>query len=180
MASFFDLARSRKSCRKFSTSPVGKEKIEKILACARLAPSACNAQPWYFHVVTSQPLLGKVAKSLQEMKMNGFTSQAPCFIVIQEGESNTSAAFGARLKKQDYTAYDVGLATAHICYSAMELGLGTCILGWFSQKSLKDALQLSDKPVRLVIALGYEQRPKAALDEKKRKDLSQIVTYYES
>lgn len=179
MTSFFDMAALRKSCRKFSTAAVEKEKILKILECARLAPSACNAQPWHFHVVTEPVTTAKVAKSLQEMKMNSFTSTVPCFIVIQEGESNISAAFGGRLKNQDYTGYDIGLSTAHICYAAQELGLSTCILGWFSQKELKQTLNLSDKPVRLVIALGYEETPSTEPSDKKRKDPSQIVTYYE-
>ncbi len=129
MSIFTQEAMKRFSCRKFSTRPVEKETLTKILESARLAPSACNAQPWHFHVVTQGPLLEKVALSLQEMKMNPFAKEVPCYIVIQEGESNITAKFGARLKQQDYTGYDIGLATAHICYAAQELGLGSCIIG---------------------------------------------------
>ena len=181
MAAFLESIKTRESCRKFSTTPVEKEKLHTILEAARLAPSACNAQPWHFHVVTQPALLPQVAAALQEMKMNGFATQVPCFIVIQEGSSNTTAALGARLKKQDYGSYDIGLAVAHICYSAQELGLGSCIIGWFSQKELKKCLSLKEdsKPIRLIVALGYPENPALSPREKKRKGLEDIATFYE-
>ena len=43
---FMDLVSRRQSVRGYRDKPVEREKIEKCLQAARLAPSACNAQPW--------------------------------------------------------------------------------------------------------------------------------------
>jgi nitroreductase len=47
-ADFLDLVRKRQSVRGCSPRPVEKAKIERCVEAARLAPSACNAQPWTF------------------------------------------------------------------------------------------------------------------------------------
>ena len=49
--SFLDLARRRQSDRGYSERAVTREQIERCLAAATLAPSACNSQPWFFVVV---------------------------------------------------------------------------------------------------------------------------------
>ena len=46
MMDFLEIARARQSCRSYDTErPVEQEKLDAVLEAARLAPSACNAQP---------------------------------------------------------------------------------------------------------------------------------------
>jgi len=74
-----DLIKSRQSDRKYSEKPVEKDKLNRILEAGRMAPSACNAQPWKFIVVDNPELLGKLAEaaSAKLLGMNMFVSQAP-------------------------------------------------------------------------------------------------------
>ena len=46
MDSFLELAQHRQSDRAYLDKPVENEKLNRILEAARLAPSACNSQPW--------------------------------------------------------------------------------------------------------------------------------------
>ena len=178
MSNFFELSAKRESCRNFADCGVKPADLRRMVETAALAPSACNSQPWHFTVVTQGELLAPLAETLQGMNMNRFTAKCPAFIVISEGESNVSARMGARLKKQDYASVDIGIATAHLCFAAEELGLATCIIGWFNEEKLKTLLFLpKDRRVRLVLCVGYtkdgEPRKKA------RKPLDEIVNYME-
>ena len=45
---YLEIARARQSCRAYdATRPVEEEKLLTCLEAARLAPSACNAQPYH-------------------------------------------------------------------------------------------------------------------------------------
>ena len=171
---FTEIALARQSCRSYDgTRDVEEEKLTAVLEAARLAPSACNSQPYRFTVCRGQTA-NAVAAATQGMGMNKFSSQAPVLIVISESDYNKSAAMGARVKGNDYRSIDIGIATAYLTAEATAQGLGTCILGWLDDSKIRSLCGL-DHPVRLVIALGYAKDD--PVREKKRKELSQLVTY---
>jgi nitroreductase len=176
LESFFELIAKRESCRNYLSTPVEQAKLEKCIEAARLAPSACNSQPWSFTAVSSVELAPKVAKCLQEMGMNKFTDACPAFIIITEEKATLSAKLGGKVKDQNYAPIDIGLATAQLCLQATEQGLGTCIIGWFDEQRLKDLLGIpKEKRIRLVISIGYpaDKEPR----EKRRKNIEDIVRY---
>ena len=126
---FFEIAENRQSCRNYNgEKQVEKEKLVKILEAARLAPSACNGQPYHITVCKGEAAK-KVARATQSMGMNKFASDAPVQLVISEKPYVKSAALGAKLKKNDYRSIDIGIASAYITAEATAQGLGTCILG---------------------------------------------------
>ena len=169
---FNEIALARYSCRSYdSARPVEEEKIQAILEAGRLAPSACNGQPYHFTVCRGETAKA-VAAATQGMGMNKFASQAPVCIVISEKPYVKSAALGAKVKGNDYRSIDIGIATAYITAEATAQGLGTCILGWLDDKKIREICNL-DQPVRLVLTVGY---PVDANRPKKRKDLDELVT----
>ena len=173
---FFELIENRQSCRAYDESrEVEQEKLETILEAARVAPSACNGQPYHFTVCRGEKAKA-VAKATQSMGMNKFASQAPVLIVVSEEDYVKSAALGAKVKNNDYRSMDIGIAVAHLTCAATELGLSTCILGWLDDDKLRAICDLKH-PARLVITLGYAAREK--IRPKKRKDLAELVTYLE-
>lgn len=176
MTTFAELAASRESCRNFSDRPVTADQLKALIETAAIAPSACNAQPWQFYAVSSSDLTAAVAKATQGMGMNKFTDRAPAFIVVAEAESNLTARLGAKLKDQQFSQIDIGIATAHLCLQATDLGLSTCILGWFNEAKFKELLEIpAERRVRLVIAVGYAASD--ALRPKTRKPHEDIARY---
>ena len=170
---FLEIANARQSCRSYDeTKEVEKEKLDAILEATRLAPSACNGQPYHITVCTGQTAK-TVAKATQGMGMNKFASQAPVLLVISEEDYVKSAAVGAKVKKNDYRSIDIGIAAAYLTAEAAAQGLGTCILGWFDDDKIRQACDLTH-PVRLVVTLGY---PADTLRTKKRKDMDTLVSY---
>ena len=171
---FTEIALTRQSCRSYDeTRDVEQEKLEAILESARLAPSACNSQPYHFTVCRGETAKA-VAAATQGMGMNKFSSQAPVLIVISEADYNKTAAMGAKVKGNDYRSIDIGIATAYLTAEATAQGLSTCILGWLDDSKIRKICGI-DQPVRLVITLGYAKDE--ALRNKKRKDISELVTY---
>ncbi len=171
---FTEIAENRQSCRKYNPDKkIEAEKLERILKCAILAPSACNGQPYNITVCTDKTAK-TVAEATMGMGMNKFTSDAPVMLVISEENYVASAALGAKLKKNDYRSIDIGILAAYITAQAACEGLGSCILGWFDDTKIRTICDI-DKPVRLVISLGYPEDD--TLRTKKRKDISDIVKY---
>ena len=173
---FLEIAQTRQSCRGYDeTRPVEQEKLEKILEAARLAPSACNGQP-YKLTVCRGAAAKEVALATRGMGgMNKFAVQAPVVIVISEMPYVKSAALGAKVKKNDYRSIDIGIVAAYLTAEATALGLSTCILGWLDDEKIRKLCNL-EYPARLVITLGYAKEGDT-LRKKVRKDLTELVQY---
>ncbi len=170
---FTEIANNRQSCRSYDKEkPVEQEKIDAILASARLAPSACNGQPYSLTVCYGEKAR-KVASAVMGMGMNKFAADAPVMIVISEETYVPTAALGARVKKNDYRSIDIGIVAAYLTAEATAQGLGTCILGWLDDEKNREICGIEEK-IRLVITLGYAKEDDP-LRQKKRKELSELV-----
>ena len=178
MSDYFDLIKRRESCRNYADTPVEREKLVRCVEAARLAPSACNSQPWEYVVVTNTETRGKLCACVQEMGMNKFASGAQALVVVLEGRATLSERAAKRFQNQDFASIDIGLSVSQFCYAATEQGLSTCILGWLNEKKIKELLSVdAGKRVRLVLSVGYAATD--ALREKVRKPVEQIATYLE-
>ena len=174
---FLEIANMRQSCRSYDEArAVEEEKLSAILEAARLAPSACNGQPYHITVCRGQAAR-EVAAACQGMGMNKFAPQAPVLLVLSEKPYVKSAALGAKVKNNDYRSIDIGIVTAYLTAEATAQGLSTCILGWLDDGKIREICGL-DMPVRLVITLGYA-REGDPLRNKKRKDLTELVSWKE-
>ena len=171
---FLKIANARQSCRSYDPErDVEREKLDAILQAVRLAPSACNGQPYHLTVCRGQAAKDAAAATMG-MGMNKFAAQAPVVIVISEEPYIKSAALGAKIKGNDYRSIDIGIAAAYLTAEAAAQGLGSCILGWLDDEKLRSLCGLK-YPVRLVITLGYPSE-KDALRPKKRKHISELIT----
>lgn len=153
---FLQLVSKRQSVRSYTQEKIAKEKIERCLEAARLAPSACNAQPWHFVVVDDPLLLLEMGKAASDGGMNKFAKEAPVIVAVVLEKMNFVAKIGSLLKNKDYCMLDLGMAVEHFCLQAAEEGLGTCILGWFDEKKVTELLHVpKGKRIPLLIVMGY-------------------------
>jgi nitroreductase len=164
----FEAVQERRSIRAYQDTPVPREKLEKILEAARLAPSARNAEPWHFIAVTDS----EKRKILSKGRFAKFLTQAPLVIV----------ACGDKKASPDWYAIDVALAVENMILTATSEGLGTCCVGSFNEKEVKAALKVPENfEVLLLLAVGYA-REKLDLSSKllrlvrTRKTLSEIAS----
>ena len=174
---FLKIIQQRQSDRAYLNTPIEKEKLDRIIEAARLAPSACNAQPWKYIVIDNPELKNKIADctSSKVLGMNHFTKQAPVHIVIVEEKANFTSNAGSLIKNKQFPLIDIGITAEHICLQATVEGLGTCMIGWFDESKVKKLLQIpKSKRVPLIITLGY---PAGENREKRRKSIQEIISY---
>jgi nitroreductase len=175
---FMSLCERRQSCRKYADRPVEREKLMACMEAARLAPSACNSQPWHFYLVSEPGIVKKVAMATQEADANPTMDTAKAFVVITEEYAKLAPTIRGLIDSQYYAHGDVGAAAAIICFEAEDQGLGSCILGSFNREKICRALDIpQEKRIRLVVALGYPEN--SAVREKARKKMEEILTIYE-
>jgi nitroreductase len=179
---FLELVKIRRSVRRYSSQPVQRQQIDRCIEAARLAPSACNSQPWGFIVVDDPDLkiaVGKAAYS-KMLSLNRFAADAAVIVAVTCGKSRLAARIGGAIKRKKYNLIDVGIAAEHLCLAAVEQGLGTCMLGWFDERKVKRLLNVDrDKKVVLLITVGHpaDTDTNGNVPKSKRKDFSEIVKY---
>ncbi len=176
---FPDLVSKRQSVRKYSSRPVSKPDIEKCLEAARFAPSASNSQPWKFIVVDEPELRFKVADATvsKGIPVNKFARQAPVLLVIVIERPAFITRMAGKIKHKDFEWTDLGITAEHFCLQATELGLGTCMIGWFDENRIMELLQVpKSKRIGLVITLGYPSE-NYLMRKKIRKPASKIISY---
>ncbi len=174
---FSELVRRRESCRSYTDRPVPREKLVACVEAARMAPSACNSQPWHFVIVDEPEQQKALAEATDNFipGMNAFAAQAPASIIVLEGKATLMARLGGSINHQYYAHMDVGNALAYLTLAAADQGLATCILGVFNEKQLKAAFAIPESfRIRAVVLCGYTKReePRA----KRRKALDEILS----
>jgi nitroreductase len=145
----FEVIQRRKSVRSYEPTPVPVEKLRKVLEAARLAPSAGNIQPWQFVVVMNPDKRRQIAKGC---RFGRFLAESPVVIV---GSGNQKAS-------PRWYAVDTSIAMENLVLAATNEGLGTCWIGTFNEKQIREMLKIPDHlKVVALLALGY---PREKLD----------------
>ncbi len=186
---FTEIVFSRYSCRKFLPIPVEHEKIIKCIESARVAPSACNAQPWKFIVVDDIILKQKVVDAATSgiYKLSKFINSAPVIIVVLANKGSFLSRAGSFVRNTRFYLIDIGIACEHIVLQATELGLGSCYIGWFNEPAVKKVLSIpKEYEIPLLICLGYPQEGQKHKDiisktanSSSRKDIKEILSFNE-
>jgi nitroreductase len=157
---------------------VPRAALERCLEAARLAPSACNSQPWKFIVVDEPAQRARLADAAFSgaYTMCTFAKAAPVLVVIETLRSTYAARLGAFWRGVQYNLIDIGIAGEHFVLQATEEGLGTCWLGWFNARAVKKALGLGWRThIDILISVGYPLD--ATPREKLRKTLDETRCY---
>lgn len=167
MESMLSLSRERFSARKFTAEPVSQEDLEYIMKCVRMAPSACNKQPWRWLVVRSEA----AKKQLQACYDREWFRTAPLYIV---GLMNVKENWVRKYDDYPHGAIDVAIAAEHLCLAATDRGLGTCWVCAFNPAKFNEYFGREGFEPVVIIPIGHiaDDCPRA---EKVRKDMSEIM-----
>ena len=175
-----DVIGRRVSCRAYKPDPVPEQQVRQILEAARLAPSACNLQPWRLVVVRDSAVRRRI---VEEGFLPGITMtwarEAPVHVVLGMECSFVTHRLAAAVSGVKYPWVDLGIAGEHLVLAATELGLGTCWIGWLKSRVVAKIVGWpgSVKPVA-VITVGYPAGAMRALPPAaRRKPLEQIVQW---
>lgn len=166
-----ELLQNRYSVRNYLNQEVEKEKINYILECARIAPSACNNQPWHFYIVQDE----KTRAEIYNAYPREWLKPAPTFIIVCK---DVSQSWKRPKDGMDSGDIDASIAAEHICLAAHELDLGTCWICNFDADHIKVVLKLTEgvEPVA-IFPIAYIDSEKSKKPQQKRKDIGEITTW---
>ena len=169
---FLNIVKKRCSVREYSSRPVEKEKLDEMLEAARLAPSACNLQPWSFIVVREPELLQELYTCYDR---DWFKTAPVCIVVC----GNHAASWKRKADDKDHCDIDIAIATQHLILAAAEMDLGTCWICNFDSKRCHEILQLPS-PVEAIalVPIGYPTKEDVwETIVKNRKKMEEIIVY---
>ncbi len=164
---FYEAVKNRRSIRSFQDTPVPEDALMRILVAMRLAPSACNRQPWHFYVLRDETLKKELVGTRQP-----WVASAPVVIVAC---SKPSDAWVRSFDEKIHADIDIAIAVEHIVLAAATEGLASC---WVCSFDPAVARRLLDVPPAwepaVIIPLGYAAEEPG---ETTRKSLEDTVTW---
>ncbi len=172
---FFATIRQRRSIRKYTADPIPLNHLEEMLEAARLAPSGGNYQPWKFVVTKDPATIQRLAIAARNQR---FLAGAAAIIVACADASvflPPPPREPGILMVPPCFEIEVMIAIEHLVLAATALGYGSCWVGAFNEREVKQVLSIPQtiKIVALVV-LGVAAEPPKPLS---RKPLSEIVFY---
>jgi nitroreductase len=175
-----EIIKERASVRDYLDQPIEQEKLDLILEAARLAPSASNSQPWHFYIVRDK---GKIKALGEKMPLgstvviNSFLTKAPVIIVATAGPVDLIHKVMSFVVNRRWYYLDVAIALEHMALTAWELGIGSCWIGWFAEKRVRQILDIpGDQEVIALLTLGYPKGERSSFP-KNRKKIGEIAKY---
>ncbi|MDY0149296.1 MAG: nitroreductase family protein [Kiritimatiellia bacterium] len=177
---FMELVTTRQSVRHYKPEQrIPRDSLERCLEAARLAPSACNSQPWSFVVVDDPQQVRELALAActrPPYGMNKFAADASAVVAVVTEKMKLAARIGAQFRGVQYSLIDVGIACQHLLLQATDEGLGSCWLGWFDERAVKRQLTIPRGcKVDVLLCLGYPVDP--TLRPKIRRPLDTVRRY---
>ncbi|MBQ7903588.1 MAG: nitroreductase family protein [Oscillospiraceae bacterium] len=163
---------NRRSIRKYKDLPVTEEQVREILTAASLAPSWTNSQPSRYYVAMGDAR-DAVAAMLPQFNQNNVIN-APVLIVptVVRGTSGYGKDGVARTHLDDgFLHFDNGLRVENICLKALDMGLGSLIMGLYDEKAIREYFEIPDtQEIVCVLSIGYpdiqpDARPRLSVDE---------------
>jgi len=157
MKTFDEILKERHSVRSYDRRPIDTEHIHAMGEAARAAPSACNSQTSRFVAVTRRDLLDRICdEAMIPPVKNPWLRDAPLVFAGCSKLDLVANRAGRAVTGIEYYQIDLGIAMEHIALKATELGIGTCWIGWFSERAVRRILGVPrGVRVKALLAAGY-------------------------
>lgn len=178
---FAELIRERRSVRAYRQREVEQEKIAALIEAVRLSPSASNSQPWKLIIVDDPETKDQVARATfsRLVSFNKFVPQAPVLAVMTVERPKIVTQIGGRLKDRQFPLIDIGVAASHLCLQAADLGLGTCMIGWFDETRIRTILGIPQSVrLGLIVTIGYSAEEDVRRKVRKKKEVMSSFNRY--
>ncbi|WP_128543323.1 nitroreductase family protein [Larkinella soli] len=171
---FYKLTRHRRSVRWFLDKPVERERIDKAVLAANQSPSACNRQPFEFHIFDDPEMVKKLIDF--PMGTRGYGHSIPVFVVLV---GNLDAYYNERDRHVIYI--DASLASMSFMLALETMGISSVSINWpdieereFKMESFLK-LQKHQRPL-MCMGIGYPD-PDGMVAFSEKRSLNQIRIY---
>ena len=168
---FYEVIKSRYSCRKFADKPVEPDKLERILEAGRLAPTAKNVQPFKIWVIQSPEALEKIKSATPFQWLT-------CPVILAVGGTQ-EGAFVRPSDNRNFEDVDASIAATHLILAIQAEGLGSTWIGFFDEPKVKELFpDMKDYDLIALLPIGYPaEDAKPSERHEVRKSKSELVKY---
>ena len=165
--SFLELVKNRYSVRSYKQRAIDPEKLQYVMECTRLSPSAVNLQPWKFYIVSKPEDCAKI----RECYHRDWFNEAPMYIIACSNHDESWKR--RRSEPKDHADIDISIAVEHLCLAAAEVGLGTCWVCNFDVELCRSHFGITApyEPA-VLIPIGYPTTDE--VPEKTRKPMDEV------
>lgn len=169
---FFEVVGKRHSIRAFKDKEIEKEKLEKLFYVANSAPSAGNLQAYQIFLVRKSAQKIALANAAYEQD---FITQAPVNLIFCADPLRSARKYGKR-GSELYSIQDATISAAYVHLAAVDLGLGSAIVGAFDEDAVSKILNLPDtlNPI-IILPVGYPNEEPEITPRRKISDLVKEV-----
>jgi nitroreductase len=166
----YELIGKRRSIRKFLPKTIAKDALNRMVDAARLAPSAANMQPLEYIIVDQKEQREKI---FPLTKWAGYISPEGTPAPGEEPMAYIAVVINQQIAKAGYYLIDCGLAVENLILTALQDGIGSCIIGACNKEKIAGIIKLpANYQLELVIALGYPAQSSIVFD------MDSSVKYY--
>ena len=172
MSEFDDIIKRRKMVREYvQDKPIPEGIVNKLIANAHRAPSACHTQVKEF-IIVQNPL---IKKKLGEAALNQEQVYEALLLIVICADTSRSVGRYRKRGIEFYSIIDDAFASRLILLTAVNEGIGACFAGAFIDDKVSEIFELPQyvKPIR-IITLGF---PAEDPGKFKRIDISKLVHY---
>ncbi|MGB9749808.1 MAG: nitroreductase family protein [Caldisericia bacterium] len=163
MSDILEIIKTRRSVRSYKKEKIKEEEILKIIEAGRWAPSASNNQPWRFIIVQNEESIKRIGDACKILTINSFIENSPLIIIIYTE------------KKHRWVDLDCGMCAQNMMLEAHSLGIGSCFVGAFREKKIKEIINLPEEfNIIGLITFGYKESEK---EISPRLDLENLIMY---
>jgi nitroreductase len=170
--------KSRRSVRKFTSEKVSREIIEELVGTAAYAPSWKNTQTTRYIAIESDEIKSKLAAECCAEHNASIINGAPVIVatvIVDKRSGFERDGSFSTVRKDNWQAFDNGIATQTFCLAAADKGLGTVIMGLYDIEKAQEILQIPEgQLIMSMVALGY---PAEEPNAPKRKTVEDLLTY---
>ncbi|WP_373790106.1 nitroreductase family protein [Bacteroides heparinolyticus] len=164
-----ELMRQRRSVRAFLPNAVEDEKLLQILEAGRIAPSACNMQPWTFLVINEDEARKKLSTCYERSWFGGAMLH---IVIIGDHREAWSRPSG------DSVDIDTSIAITQMMLMAQSLGLASTWVCAFDQEKCRELFGIPAHCEAVsILAVGYADEARLKPNRTPRKALDEIVKY---
>lgn len=169
---FFEVVKNRHSIRAFKDKEIEKEKLEKLLYVANSAPSAGDLQAYQIYLVKKSELKAALADAAYGQD---FITQAPVNLIFCIDPMRSARKYGKR-GAELYSIQDATISASYVHLAAVDLGLGSVIVGAFDEGLVSKILNLPSmlKPI-IILPIGYPDEKPEITPRRKISDLVKEV-----
>jgi len=169
---FFEVVKNRHSVRAFKDKEIEKEKLEKLLYVANSAPSAGNLQAYQIFLVRKSAQKIALANAAYEQD---FITQAPVNLIFCAERLRSASKYGKR-GAELYSIQDATISAAYVHLAAVDLELGSVIVGAFDEDAVRKILNIPNvlRPI-IILPVGYPNEEPEITPRRKINDLVKEV-----